>query len=118
MELSSLPTPWAGSGLPSPLWPWAAHGLPWEPFMDLLPGVMCKGCSPPCFPCWSSRAEQLGGLGAERSPGLCPLLPAPVCSVLALPWAQPSALAPCLLQPDLIFPLAFTCPGNCSITRI
>lgn len=91
MELSSLPTPWAGSGLPSPLWPWAAHGLPWEPFMDLLPGVMCKGCSPPCFPCWSSRAEQLGGLGAERSPGLS----TPACScVLRAGTALGTALSP------------------------
>lgn len=62
----------------------------------------------------SSRGGQLGELGAEITPGL----PTPVCSMPAQPQAQLPALATCLLQPDLLFPLAFTCPGNCSITRI
>lgn len=44
--------------------------------MVLLPEVMWKGCSPPCFPCWSSHGEQLGELGAEITPGL----PTPACS--------------------------------------
>lgn len=109
MELGSVPTRWASSSF-TPL-DMGNRGLPREPFMDLLPGVMWKGCSPPCFPCWSSRGERLEELDAEITPGL----PTPACSMTAQPWAQLPALAPCLLQPDLLFPLAFTYPETAAL---
>lgn len=90
---------------------------PASPLLTFCLGRYGRAALLPDPPGWPTPWYPPEITSSPPAPG-CPLLPALPAPCRHKPSVEPPALEPCPLQADLLFPLAFTCPGNSRITRI